>query len=158
MIKKVQILSILLCLSGFMQAQYSYLDGILTRLEERRGINKDLKDVSIDGKRFILVKEAEDHTERDFVSFNNKTVTYVEVFDDKKNNESTSNIFTGDFIRTNKNIISIRCDYLEGKKIPVAITRSFLLTKQGKIVYLVDTNTAERWIDEKSFGKAGKHQ
>ena len=42
---------------------------------------------------------------------------------------------------------------LEVKKIIITITKTFLLTSQKKIVYLIDINNKDRWIDEKSFGK-----
>jgi len=136
-----------------LKAQYGTLNSILDILEERKGINQNLKEVSIDDKKFILVKDFEDHTERNFVVIKGKNATYVEVFDDKKTGESTSNVFSGDVVRSNRNIISIRCDVLEGEKIPVPITKTFLLTKQRNILYLLDANSRERWIDEKSFGK-----
>lgn len=154
--KKLGIVVFLLVASLSVKAQYGTLDAILTRLEERKGINQNLKDVSIDDKKFVLVKDFDDHTERSFVVIKGKNATFVEVFDDKQTNESTSNVFSGDVVRSNKNIISLRCDMLEGKKIPIPITKTFLLTKQKDIVYLVDTNTRERWIDEKSFGKEKK--
>ncbi|MGC4128407.1 MAG: hypothetical protein QM564_02355 [Bergeyella sp.] len=134
-------------------AQYAVLNSILERLEERKGIKQDLENVSIDDKKFILVKDFEDHTERNFVVIKGDKATYVEVFDDKASGESTSNVFSGDVVRSRKNVISLRCDMLEGKKVPIPVTKTFLLMRLNKIIYLVDTNTGERWIDEKSFGK-----
>ena len=134
-----------------LKAQYGTLDAILTRLEERKGINQNLQNVNIDDIKFVLIKDFEDHTERNFVIFKGKEVTYVELFDDKATGETTSNIFTGDFVRSRKNVISIRCNLLEGKKIPIPVTKAFLLTKQRKILYLLDMNSKDRWIDESSF-------
>lgn len=147
-------LMLLLSFHTFIHAQYAVLNEVLNRLEERKGINQNLKDLSIDDKKFILVKDFEDHTERNFVVIKGNKATYVEVFDDKASGESTSNVFSGDVVRSNKNIISLRCDLLEGKKIPIPITKTFLLTKLNKIIYLVDVNSRERWIDETSFGKS----
>lgn len=144
---------LLITVQTFVQAQYAVLNEILTRLEERKGINQNLKDVSIDDRKFILVKDFDDHTERNFIVIKGNKATYVEVFDDKATGESTSNVFSGDVVRSKKNIISVRCDLLEGKKIPIPITKTFLLTKLNKIIYLIDVNSRERWIDEKSFGK-----
>lgn len=134
---------------------FSAIDDILTRLEERKGINQDLKTVNIDGKKFITIKDFSDHTERKFIVIKGKSLTYVEVFDDKSTGESTSNVFTGDIIRK-KNILSLRADLLENKKIPIPVTKMLLLTKQDNILYLIDVNTKERWIDEQSFGKKNK--
>ena len=136
-----------------MKAQYGTLNSILDLMEERKGINQNLKDISIDDKKFVLVKDFEDHTERNFIVIKGNNATYIEVFDDKQTGESTSNVFSGDVVRSNRNIISVRCNLLEGKKIPVPVTKTFLLTKQKNILYLLDANSKERWIDENSFGK-----
>lgn len=110
----------------------------------------------MDNQKFILVKDFDDHTERNLVIFNGNKVTYVEMFDDKASGEISSNVFSGDMVKNNKGVISIRCDILEGKKIPVAVTKTFLPHEQRKIIYLVDMNTKERWINEKYFGKKDK--
>ncbi len=151
--KKLFLMLMLAATSYGLKAQYGTLNAILDRLEERRGINQNLKDVNIDDKKFLLIKNFEDHTERNFVVIKGNKATYVEVFDDKQTGETTSNVFSGDVVRSNKNVISIRCDLLEGKKIPIPVTKTFLLAKQKKIIYLVDVNNKERWIDELSFGK-----
>jgi len=78
----------------------------------------------------------------------------VEVFDDKATGQSTSNVFSGDYVRTPQQIISLRADKLEGRKIAMPITRTLLLNKQKKILYLIDVNTRERWIDEKALSKS----
>lgn len=138
-----------------MKAQYAEIDRILTFLEERKGI-KNVTNADLDNQKFILVKDFDDHTERNLVIFNGNKVTYVEMFDDKASGEISSNVFSGDMVKNNKGVISIRCDVLEGKKIPVAVTKTFLTHEQRKIIYLVDMNTKERWINEKDFGKKDK--
>ncbi|WP_027379234.1 hypothetical protein [Chryseobacterium daeguense] len=135
------------------KAQYGSLNEILTRLEERKGVNQNLEAVNIDNKKFIFIKDEADHTERDFIVIKGKKATYVEVFDDKATGESSSNVFTGDIIRK-KNIVSLRADMLENKKVPIPVTKTLLLTKQDNILYLIDVNTKARWIDEESFSKA----
>lgn len=134
------------------KAQYGSINAVLTRLEERKGINQHLESVSIDNKKFVFIKDAEDHTERDFIIIKGKQATYVEVFDDKATGETSSNVFTGDIIRK-KNIISLRADMLENKRVPIPVTKTLLLTKQDNILYLIDVNTKDRWIDEASFSK-----
>ncbi|MDH6252722.1 hypothetical protein M2347_002449 [Chryseobacterium sp. H1D6B] len=131
---------------------YGTLNEILTRLEDRKGINQHLENVNIDNKKFVLIKDFEDHTERDFIVIKGKDATYVEVFDDKATGESSSNVFTGDIIRK-KNIVSLRANMLENKKIPIPVTKTLLLTKQDDILYLIDVNTKDRWIDELSYSK-----
>ncbi|CAH0284136.1 hypothetical protein MP478_11265 [Chryseobacterium sp. WG14] len=138
-----------------LKAQYGTLDAILTKLEERKGINQNLDNVNIDNKKFVFIKDETDHTERDFIIIKGNDATYVEVFDDKATGESSSNVFTGDIIRK-KNIISLRADKLEDKKIPLPVTKTLMLTKQKDILYLIDVNTRDRWIDEESYSKKAK--
>lgn len=137
------------------KAQYGSLNAVLDRLEARRGINQNLEKVDIDNKKFVFIKDEADHTERDFIVIKENNATYVEVFDDKATGESSSNVFTGDIIRK-KNIISLRADVLEGKKIPMPVTKTLLLTQQDNILYLIDVNTRDRWIDETSYSKKAK--
>jgi len=132
------------------KAQYGTLNQILTRLEERKGINQNLEHENIDNKKFVFIKDAEDHTERDFIVIKGNQATYVEVFDDKSTGQSSSNVFTGDIVRR-KNIVSLRADQLENKKIPMPVTKTLLLTKQDNILYLIDVNTRDRWIDEAPY-------
>lgn len=135
-----------------LNAQYGSLNEILNRLEERKGINQHLENENIDNKKFVFIKDAEDHTERDFIVIKGNQATYVEVFDDKATGESSSNVFTGDIVRR-KNIVSMRADKLESKKVPIPVTKTLLLTKQDDILYLIDINTKDRWIDEASYSK-----
>ncbi|WP_347218600.1 hypothetical protein [Chryseobacterium sp.] len=137
------------------KAQYGSLNAVLDRLEARRGINQNLEKVNIDNKKFVFIKDEADHTERDFIVIKGNNATYVEVFDDKATGETSSNVFTGDIVRK-KNIISLRADVLEGKKIPMPVTKTLLLTQQDNILYLIDVNTRDRWIDEASYSKKAK--
>lgn len=134
---------------------YATLDKILTVLEERKGINQNLENVSVDNKKFVLVKDFDDHTERSFIIIKGKDITYVEMFDDKKTGETVSNVFSGDIIRK-KNIISLRADKLENQKIPIPVSKTLLLTKQKEIIYLIDINSRDRWIDEEAYSKKTK--
>ena len=122
-------------------------------MEERKGINKNLINVNIDDTKFVFIKDFDDHTERNFIVLKGSQATYVEVFDDKQTGETSANVFSGDIVRSKHQIISMRADKLEGKKIPIPITKTFLLTEQKKILYLIDINTRERWIEERSINK-----
>ena len=112
-----------------------------------------MKDVNIDDIKFVLIKDFDDHTERNFVIIKGNKATYVEMFDDKQTGETSSNVFSGDIVRSRHNIISIRADQLENQKIALPITRTFLMTKQKKVLYLIDVNNKERWIEESAFNK-----
>lgn len=150
---KLILLIAILASSLALKAQYGTLNAILDRLEEKRGVNKNLKDVNIDDAKFVLIKDFEDHTERSFVIIKGNKATYVEMFDDKQTGETSSNVFSGDVVRSKHNIISLRADKLEGKQIALAITKTFLMTMQKKVLYLIDVNTKERWIEESAFNK-----
>lgn len=132
-------------------AQYAKINQILDELEARKGINQNLKKVDINNRQFMLIRDFEDHTERLFIKIKDNTATYIEVFDDKSTGNSTSNIFTGEFIRTNKNIISFRFDNLEGDKINVPLVINLLLTKRKDTIYLLNTLNKERWVENKKL-------
>lgn len=152
--KKLILILFLSAFSVVLKAQYGTINAILTELEARKGFNKELRNENLDDRKFVVIKDFEDHTERTFIIIKGKSATYVEMFDDKSNGKTSSNVFSGDYVRTRKNVISFRFDKLEGKKIAVPITKTMLLTKQKKTVYLVDVNTKERWIDEAAFRNA----
>lgn len=152
--KKVILTVLFLLTANFINAQYIDVNERLNRLEEKRGMTKaDMKDVDINNRKFILVKEFDDHTERMFISVNGDQATYAEVFDDKSTGESSSNVFSGDALRTSTNMLSFRFDHLEGKKVALPVVKNLMLAKQRNVIYLIDVNTKERWIDEAFFGK-----
>ncbi|WP_317207187.1 MULTISPECIES: hypothetical protein [Chryseobacterium] len=153
MIKREILALILLVAFIGIKAQYGNLNAILDRLEEKHGINRNLQNVNIDDSKFVLIKDFPDHTERNFIIIKGNKSTFVEMFDDKSNGESTSNVFSGDVVRSKHNVISLRSDQLEGEKIPIPITKTLLLTQQKKILYLIDVNSKERWIEESAFNK-----
>ena len=150
--KKIFVLLLFITALG-LKAQYGSVNAILDMLEERKGINKNLINVNIDDTKFVFIKDFDDHTERNFIVLKGSQATYVEVFDDKQTGETSANVFSGDIVRSKHQIISMRADKLEGKKIPIPIAKTFLLTEQKKILYLIDINTRERWIEERSINK-----
>ena len=151
--KKIFCATLILISVVAIKAQYGSLNVILQRLEERKGINQNLQDVNINNTKFVLIKDFEDHTERSFIIIKDQFATYVEMFDDKKTGESYSNVFSGDIVRTNHNIVSLRADKLEGKKIAIPVAKTLLMTKQKNILYLIDINSKERWIEERAINK-----
>lgn len=156
--KKIILIALLSIFGIQTKAQYATIDAILTRLEERKGINKNANNISINDKKFIQITDFDDHTERKFIICKGDKATYVEIFDDKETGKSTSNVFTGDVKRNKHNIVSIRANLLEGKPIAIPITKTLLLTKLEGIIYLIDVNNKERWIDQVSFGKERKNK
>ncbi|MDY3351787.1 hypothetical protein PG357_07285 [Riemerella anatipestifer] len=152
MMKKIIALGFIVASLGIKAQNFGTLNAILDRLEERRGFNQDLSGVSLDGKKFISIKDFEDRTEREFIVFTNDKVNYIELLDVKSDNKTSSKVYDGDFIRK-KNIVSIRADKLEGQKIPIAVTKTLMLNREKEILYLIDINTKQRWIDEQSITK-----
>lgn len=150
-IKKMIFAMLFLGLTSAFKAQYGSINAILDRLEEKSGINKTLQNIHLDDTKFVLLKDFDDHTERNFIVIKGNKLTYVEMFDDKATGQTSSNVFSGDVVRSKHNIISLRADQLEGKKIPVPITKTLLLTMQKKILYLIDVNSKERWIEESAI-------
>ncbi len=147
--KKILLIAIIAFSSSLFHAQYAEIDARLKKLEEKNGIVTNIENIDLNQKRFVIQKEFEDHTERMFISIEGDKARFIEVFDDKQSGESSSNIFTGDYLKTQNNIFAFRFDHLEGEKIALPITKNFLVTQQGKTLYLIDVNTKERWIDEK---------
>lgn len=156
--KKFPVILMLISFSFFAKAQYGSIDVILTKLEQRKGINQPTEKLDISGKKFILIEDFADHTERSFVIINGKNLTYVEIFDDKADGKSVSNVFSGDVIQSKRNIVSIRANLLEGEKIAIPITKTFFVTNQDDITYLIDINSRKRWIDEISINKNKKNK
>lgn len=140
-------------LSGVNAQNFGSLDAIIQKLEKRNKTNKNAVDYSIQNKKFVNVQNFDDHDERFIIEFNNdNSITLIELFDDKSTGQTSSNIFTGDFVRKN-NIISIRADKLEGQRIAIPLTYMFYLMNVKDIWYLKDMNNNLRWIENNSLGK-----
>jgi hypothetical protein len=130
------------------QAQFATMNKILDRTAERRQANKDLSRITPDGKKFVLIRDFPDHTERNFISVNGDQLTFVEVFDDKQTGQSSSNVFSGDVVRTRHNMISLRADKLEGERIGLPLTKTLQLVVRDKTLYLKDIHTGDYWTEE----------
>ena len=132
---------------------FGKINEILNRLEERRGINQNFDAVNLDGKKFFNSKDFDDHTERMHLAINGDNASFVEIFDDKTTGQTSSNVFSGDVVRTKDNILSFRFDKLEGQPVSFPLAKTLLITQQKKVLYLIDINTGERWIDTSALEK-----
>ncbi len=150
MMKKTILLIFVLIFSVF-QAQFNSVNHRIEQLDQKNSINSNLENESLDDKKFVLIKDFTDHTERHFIILKGNKATFIEIFDDKTTGESHSNVFSGDVQRTRHNMISLRFDTLEREKLQVPVVKSMLLKKQQTHLYLTDINTQERWIDENSL-------
>ncbi len=148
--KNLLLLSFVL-LFGITSAQLNVVNYSLDQLEQNKRVNSNLENESLDDKKFVLIKDFEDHTERHFIIIKGNNATFIEIFDDKTTGKSHSNVFSGDVLQTRHNMISLRFDTLEREKLSVPVVKSLLLKKQQTHIYLTDMNTQERWIDENSM-------
>ena len=148
--KNLLLLSFVL-LFGITSAQLNVVNYSLDQLEQNKRVNSNLENESLDNKKFVLIKDFEDHTERHFIIIKGNNATFIEIFDDKTTGKSHSNVFSGDVLRTRHNMISLRFDTLEREKLSVPVVKSMLLKKHQTHLYLTDINTQERWMDENSL-------
>lgn len=140
----------------FYSQDYSGLNKILEKIEQKGKKIKDASSYDIKGKKFVLVEDFEDHGERHILEFNaDGTLTMIELIDDKASGKSFSNIFTGDYIRK-RNAISVRANFLEGKKIATPISKNLYLMNASDIWYLKDINNSKRWIENNNLVKKKK--
>lgn len=152
--RKILLVGVLMLATISISAQsYQQLDDIISKIERRTKKNKNAEDFDILNKKFVLMEVFDDHDERHIVEFNpDNTVTLIELFDDKENGQTASNVFTGDYVRKN-NVVSVRADMLEGKKIGMPLTYTFYLMNAKQVWYLKDTNSNKRWIENTKLGK-----
>lgn len=146
--KKIITAAVLLSGLAFGHAQYSEINARLAEIEARKGSGQPVTAEELSGKRFLMIKDFEDHTERQFITMQNAAATFVEVFDDKAAAKTSSNVFTGDVQYTPEGMLSFRFDKLEGRKINLPVAKSLRVYRQRRTLYLLDVNTRERWIDE----------
>lgn len=151
--KKLFLLFSLISSVYFYSQNFSAVNDILEKIENKHKKMKDASGYIISNKKFVLVEDFEDHSERHILQFNaDNSLTLIELIDDKATGQSYSNIFSGDFIRK-KNAISVRANYLEGKQIAIPIIYSLYLMNANDIWYLKDINTSKRWIENNNLIK-----
>jgi len=137
----------------FYSQDFSGINKILEKIEQKGKKMKDASNYDLKGKKFVMVEDFEDHAERHILEFNaDGTLTMIELIDDKSSGESFSNIFTGDYIRK-RNAISVRANFLEGKKIAMPISLNLYIMNASDIWYLKDINTNKRWIENNNLVK-----
>lgn len=133
---------------------YSEVNKVLHRMEQEAKINQNtLGFYDLEGKKFLLLKDFPEKTERKILEIKDGKSVLVELQDDRKIGKISSKIYTGDLVRA-KNVVSVRADYLEGQKIGLPITYTYSLFFQKGIWYLVDRNTGDRWIDTEFLGQS----
>ncbi len=131
---------------GTIQAQFAKANYRLAQLKKQNPGFKSLKNVDLEAQKFVLIKDFEDHTERQIISVVGSDATYVEVFDDKEKKTSSSNVFSGDVVQSDSGVLSFRFDELEGTKLPLPIAKNFVAMEKDNTLILVDVNTRDRWM------------
>ena len=134
--------------SYILQAQYAQINAMIEQLEERKYSTKNLKNENLEDRKFVLIKDFADHTERNVLVIKGNSANFIEIFDDKSTGKSSSNVFYGDVVKTQNNILSFRFDKLENEKIALPLTKAMMLVKKKKNLYLLDINTKEEWMAE----------
>lgn len=151
--KKLFILTGIISASFFNAQSYSAINDLLQKIEAKHAKMIDASDYTVSNKKFVLIEDFDDHSERHILEFNaDNTLTLIELIDDKETGKSYSNIFTGDFVRK-RNAISVRADLLEGKKIVRPLVYNLYIMKANDIWYLTDINSKKRWIENNNIIK-----
>ncbi len=135
------------------QAQFANANYRLSNLKKKSLGLKSIKKLNLEDKKFVLIKDFSDHTERLILSVSGDKATFVEVFDDKALEKSSSNVFSGDWIKTDSGVLSFRFDRLEDKPLPLPVAKNFIVLKENSTLVLVDVNTKDRWIGHESLIK-----
>lgn len=126
---------------------FNSISNILDKLEANNKSDKEYDRFQLKGKKFFVLVDAADHSERHIIEFlSDDKVQVIELIKDKKTGEDFSNIFSGDLIR-NHNSISVRADILEGEKIPISKVYNLLLNYSKGYWYLIDINTGDKWLE-----------
>lgn len=150
---KVLFLVSILCSVCFYSQNFGAINEILEKIENRHKKMTDASDYNINNKKFVLLEEFPDHSERHILEFGaDDKITLIELIDDKATGQTYSNIFSGDFMRK-RNAISVRANYLEGKQIASPIIYNLYLMNANNMWYLKDINNSKRWIENNKLIK-----
>jgi len=137
----------------FYSQNFGAINEILEKIENKHKKMTDASDYTINNKKFVLLEEFSDHSERHILEFGaDDKITLIELIDDKATGQTYSNIFSGDFMRK-RNAISVRANYLEGKQIASPIIYNLYLMNANNMWYLKDINNSKRWIENNKLIK-----
>ena len=137
----------------FYSQNFGAINEILEKIENKYKKMTDASDYTINNKKFVLLEEFSDHSERHILEFGaDDKITLIELIDDKATGQTYSNIFSGDFMRK-RNAISVRANYLEGKQIASPIIYNLYLMNANNMWYLKDINNSKRWIENNKLIK-----
>jgi len=126
---------------------YEDINAKLDRLLHEREVEKRVLNVNLEGKTFVLIQNKGTLVYKYVVSFlADNNINFVELINDTSAQSKTTKLYSGDFVRNN-NYISVRADVLEGQKIGIPLTYSFMIQERDGILFLININNNEKWID-----------
>lgn len=150
--KKLIILFAILsfCFSLAQKNIYRNYNDINARLDElliKREIDKRLLNINLEGKTFVLIQNKGTVVHKDIINFiKEKKINIIEYINDTSTEKKTTKLYSGDYIKKN-NYISIRADVYENQKIGIPLTYNFLIQEREGILFLININNNEKWID-----------
>lgn len=147
--KKYIVLLLMLPLGA--RAQFSSLVGAIERLEQRHGILEAPITADLSQRKFILIKENGEKIDRQTLVLSGETATLAQVTETKGSAELVSQVYQGDFIKTRKNVLSLRFSVLDGKTMPLPLTKTLMVSQQDDMLYLFDPISKERWLDAEAL-------
>lgn len=126
---------------------YNDINNRIEELLEKRELDRKVINVNIEGKTFALLQNSETSVHKTIIHFlpQNK-IDIIDFLDNSANKSNPSQYYNGDFIK-NDNFISVRADILEGKKIGLPLTYNFVLQERDGVLYLLNLNTNEKWME-----------
>ena len=149
----ISLLLLILCIQTFNAQRFEEINNKLQKLSEKRTWDKGIITDNLVGKKFVTVKSEGTIVIKRILQFEeNNKITLIELIEDKKTDNNTSKIYSGDLVKTENNI-SIRADKLEGKVITVPYTYNFILQRKQGVLYLHNINNNEKWIQTEIVNK-----
>lgn len=147
---------LLLMLPLAVSAQYSSLVKAIERLEQRRGILEAPITADLSQKKFVSIQENGNRIDRHTLVLSGQSATLAQVVETKGAPELESHVYQGDFIKTRKNVLSLRFSVLDGKALGLPLTKTLMVSQQDHMLYLFDPITKERWLDTEAINNQPK--
>lgn len=143
----ISLLLLILCASTFNAQRFGEINDRLQKMSKKRTWDSGIIDADLAGKKFVIVKSEGTTVIKRILQFeeNKNKITLIELVEDKKTDDSSSKIYSGDIVKKDNNI-SLRADKLEGETIALAYTYNFILQRKQGVLYLQNINNNEKWI------------
>lgn len=141
----ITLLLIALSMQNLSAQRYAEINERLNKLGKERVWDSGIIDANLQGKKFSIIKNEGSIVIQKILQIEDENkFTLIEMKEDKKTDQKSSNIFFGDFLK-NENNISVKADKLEGAKMAHPIVYNFILQRQSGVLYLHNINNNEKW-------------